>query len=286
MCLGIPGQILVELGEAQAALAAMDSEDANFIKGLVNLGMAASTGGAGAGAIAALLGNGKSEAPTYKARTVAAPDPRVTIRWGGMTWATPRQRNTFNPKWDFTFLVPAEIAEHKSLRVDVLDADDGDDENIGTDAISGKDVVKDDVFRKGFGGAEELVLEVEKVGEERAPVERKIRIDTTRGWMDTGVDVVAGQTVQISVSGTHCLPGGRCIGPEGEAAIAFQQEVNGEEAAPPVRVGELGGFIGGYMFPVGRGSQLVANSTADCVWESHRARPLVRCRRPFASSTR
>jgi hypothetical protein len=239
-----------------------DAENERFLGSLKKIGLSAPVLAAtqGASAAMAFVPGGSDEAASYKERTAAAPDPRVVLRWGDLTLVAPGRRNTLNPRWDFQFIVPADVAERRPMRVTVLDADDGDDETIGADSIPGKDVVKDEVFRKTFGGVEELVLEVEKVSEDTQGAEKSIKVDTTKGWIDTGVDVVAGQMVRVTAMGTHCLGGG-CVGPEGGKAIAFQRDAQEDGAAPPLHAGELGAFVGGDIFPVGRAGQFKARAS-------------------------
>lgn len=67
-----------------------DDEDAKQIKALIGIGLKVYGGGA---ILGALLGGG-DDGPSHKAQTAAAPDPRVVIRWGGLTLATLRNRNT------------------------------------------------------------------------------------------------------------------------------------------------------------------------------------------------
>ena len=240
-----------------------EADDDKALSGLLGIGLAYATGGTTAivQAGASMLKSGGSGQVSYKAQTASAPDPQVVLRWGGLTFATPKNRNTFQPRWAFEFLVPAQIAEHKPLRIDVLDADDGDDETIGSDSVSGKEVVKDDVFRRTFGGVEELVIEIEKVSEESTPTEKTLKIDTTRGWVDTGIDVVAGQTIHVTARGQHCLRGGRCVGPDGENLVAFQRHEQKAGVVGPVRVGQLAAVIGDDVVPIGSAASITAKAS-------------------------
>ncbi len=242
-----------------------DAEDAKLMKGLLGIGLAVATAGSSAivQASASALKAGSEQAPqvTYKAQTASAPDPRVVIKWGDVVLDTPKAKNTFSPRWTFEFIVSADVAERKPLRIDVFDGDDGDDDPIGSDSVSGSEVVKTDVFRHKFGGVEELVLEIEKLREGPMPFEKKVKIETTRGWVDTGIDVIAGQTLQITATGQHCLPGGRCVGPEGGEGIAFQEDAS----SAPVHEGELAAVIGDTLTPVGAAGNVLAKASGRLV---------------------
>jgi hypothetical protein len=238
-----------------------EAEDARLARSLLNVTFAGVTGGAGA-IIRGLLGGEDGTKTTYKAQTVSAPDPRVVIRWGSIVLATPKVKNTFNPKWDFEFIVPADVAEHKPVRIEVFDEDDGDDDPIGADSISGREMVSGDVLKRSFGAVEEIVFEVEKTAEAAAPVEKTINVDTTRGWVDTGVVLVAGQTIQVTATGEHCRPGGHvCMSPDGGGGIAFEAPEHESGKIPPVHDGQLAAVIGHEVFPVGAAASLTARTS-------------------------
>lgn len=240
-----------------------DAEDARMLQGLLEIGLAYATGGTSAivKAGTSTLKAGESGVMTHKAQTVAAPDPQIIIRWGGLVFSTPKNKNTLAPRWDYQFVVPAEIAERKPLRVDVLDVDDGEDESIGADSVPGREAVGSDVFRRKFGAIEELVLEVERVSEGTSPHEQVIKVDTTRGWTDTGIEVIAGQQVQVAASGEHCFRGGRCFGPDGDTSVVLQLEDRVDGTVAPVRTGQLSAVIGDDIIAIGSAASFTARSS-------------------------
>lgn len=234
-----------------------DDEDERFFKSLLSIGakaaLVSSTGGA---ALAAALPlGGTSNGPSYKAMNAASPDPKVAVTWGAATFETRPARNTLSPHWNLTFTVTAEVATRKPLRIDVMDADDDTAEPIGTDLIPGSEVVGGNVFRRSFGGVEELVLEVEKVADAPAPLEKTIQLDTTKGWIDTGIDLVAGQLVEIRASGTHCLSGGRCMGPDGDQEVLLPVSSRTSGAQSSIRAGQLAALVSAEVYPIGSGAQ-------------------------------
>lgn len=240
-----------------------EAEDARVLHGLLGIGLAFATGG-GSALVAASTTALKDSGPmqvSHGAKTVAAPDPRIIVRWGGLVFSTPKSRNTLAPTWDYQFLVPAEIAERKPLRVEVLDVDDGETESIGADSVPGKEAVSSEVFRRKFGSVEELVLEVEKVSEGSVPHEQVVKVDTTRGWTDTGIEVVAGQQVQIKAGGEHCLRGGRCFGPDGDSSIAFETGNHADGMVARIRNGQLSAVIGDEIVGIGASSSFTAHSS-------------------------
>jgi hypothetical protein len=198
---------------------------------------------------------------TYQARTVSAPDSRVMLRLGDLQpFKTPTEYNTFAPRWGTRFLVPPELLFTTTLTIQVADDDGEKEEAIDTEVIAGNELLQrvqqSPIVRLKFGSVEELVLQIEPVREAERPTEKSFSIDTTKGWVDTGLDLVGGQTVQIRASGEHCMADGRCLGPSGDrGGTKYSDPAN---PTLTVHEGELVAVIGDVVLPVGPGAQITA----------------------------
>jgi hypothetical protein len=239
------------------------AEDQMFAASLVKLGLAVvSTGGIGLLAVGPSVVEAKTQkvSGTHVAQTVSAPDPFVVLRWGNTSFTTPVNQNTEQPRWDFAIVVPQEVAEKKPLRIEVFDQDGGANEPIGSDSISSKDLLATDVFRKSFGGVDEIVLEVEKTAEVSQPVEASVKVDTTKGWANTGVDVLAGQTIVISTTGQYCIKG-KCSDADGDQTVLVDASTSAQGATAPIHNGQLAAVIGDDFYPIGKAATIVARAS-------------------------
>src|SRR4026208_810551 len=62
-----------------------------------------------------------------------------------------------------------------------------------------------------------IVLGVAPLFAQSGTAPREIEINTQRQWTDTGIDVMAGDTLRILATGTLRYPGAKDIGPAGPA---------------------------------------------------------------------
>jgi hypothetical protein len=94
--------------------------------------------------------------------------------------------------------------------------------------------------------------------QENAPVPKELDVVASQDWMDTGVDVRAGDSIQITATGTINLGGGRSAGAQG-AQRGFRDLIKSypvNEAGLGALIGRIGSSDTAIVFLLGQSKQL------------------------------
>lgn len=182
------------------------------------------------------------------ARKSSGPDPVVFVETPGGTFRTTLAPGQFQPVWRFPFLV---MSGDAMLRVTVVDWDGpGQADVIGDTVVSLRELAARPVLElPRFGNVERLAFETAPAGELAA--RRRVAVPARDGWIDSGLNVVAGQEVVVRAAGEVCSNGAdraRCAGPEGQPQPGGTS-VPGFEARPHAA---LLGAVGDTRFFIGR----------------------------------
>jgi hypothetical protein len=192
------------------------------------------------------------------ARKSSGPDPVVFIEApGGATFRTTLAPGQFQPVWRFPFLV---LSGDAMLRVTVVDWDGpGQADVIGDTLVPLRELAARPILELArFGNVERLTFETAPAGDLAA--RRRVAVPGRDGWIDSGLDLIAGQEVIIRSAGEVCSNGAdrsRCAGPEGQPQPGATG-VPGFEARP--HAGLLGA-VGDTRFFIGRELRLRAPSS-------------------------
>jgi hypothetical protein len=182
------------------------------------------------------------------ARKSSAPDPVVYLETPQATFRTTLAPGQFQPVWRFPFLaLPGEAM----LRVTVVDWDGpAQADVIGDTLIPLRELAARPIIElPRFGNVERLTLEIAPAGALAA--RRRVAVAGRDGWIDSGLDLVAGQEVIVRAAGEVCSRGAdraRCAGPEGQPQPA-PTSLPGFEARPHAG---LVGAVGDVRFFIGR----------------------------------
>lgn len=207
-----------------------------------------------------------------RARSSPAADPMVVVEVDDLVFRSPAEPRAFNPLWDFSFrFLHGELNGRKGVqrgamvRIHVLDYDGPDHfDAIGSTVLSVDQLQGKPVHELGpFGGVNKLTLQVRTLeppteGEEATST--RLAVPGKPSWTDTGIDLVAGQRVEISAADEVCTtPEGdkSCSGPEGQSRPS-SYNLRGFEA---IGHGALVAAIGDTRFVVRRGLAFVAPSS-------------------------
>lgn len=205
-----------------------------------------------------------------RARASEAADPMVIVELGdGPVFRSPVAPRSFTPLWDFSLrFVHGEVAGRQGVprgafaRIHVVDYDGPVRfEPIGTTVLPVDQLVAAPLHTLGpFGGVHELVLQVRALplpADPGAAEEYRVAMPGKGPWIDTGVELQAGQRVLIRAADEICTSerAEHCCGPEGQAAPHPRYNLPGFAA---LGHGALVGAVGDARFPVQRRRELVA----------------------------
>lgn len=205
-----------------------------------------------------------------RARASEEADPMVIVELGdGPVFRSPVAPRSFTPLWDFPFrFVHGEVAGRQGVppgafaRVHVVDYDGPlRFEPIGTTVLPVDELVAAPLHTLGpFGGVTKLVLQVRALplpGDPGAAHEHRVAVPGQGPWIDTGVDIQAGQRVLIRAADEICTSerAEHCNGPEGQVEPHPRYNLPGFSA---LGHGALVGAVGDARFPVQRHRELVA----------------------------
>lgn len=210
------------------------------------------------------------------ARTSVAADPMVFVEIGGNVFRSPPRPRSFNPVWDFAIhVVSAEqtadtskfrdvVASTDLVRIHVVDFDGPErGDTIGSHVTTLQELSTKQVHTIGrFGGVRKLVLEVQAapLAEPPPPTTLRLAVTGTAPWTDTGLNVVAGDTISIEAADEVCSKGSDvayCSGPEGQRRVSSYNA----KFFPKLGHAALIGTIGDTRFPVGRSLTFIAPSS-------------------------
>lgn len=206
--------------------------------------------------------------PARASKSPAA-DPMVLIEVGDAAFRSPVELRAFHPLWDFSFqFLHGSLGERQGVprgamvRIHVVDYDGPDHfDAVGSVVLSMDELLSKPVHELGpFGSVDKLTLQV-RVLDEPEDVEggRSVRLAVpgSPSWIDTGIDVVAGQRVWIQAADEMCTTrksDSTCSGPEGQRSTS-ESNLRGFEA---IGHGTLVGAVGDTRFVVRRGLRFVA----------------------------
>jgi hypothetical protein len=194
------------------------------------------------------------------ARASSAPDPMVFVEVGGRVFRTPIAPGQFQPTWRFPLTVTVAPDRAEIARFTVVDWDGpGQLDVIGEQLVPLSTLLAAPITElPRFGNVERLVVEVADAGE--LATRHRVAVAGRDGWIDAGVDVIAGQGVTIRAAGEVCSKGNdraRCAGPEGQPR-PDGGNLPGFEARG--HAGLVGG-LGDSRFFIGRELRFVASSS-------------------------
>jgi hypothetical protein len=196
------------------------------------------------------------------ARKSDAPDPVAFLEVGRTIVRTPLQARSFQPAWGFAFVVELMPDTSDTLRLAVYDWDGPEQlEAIGTHVMPARALIGPERVRElpRFGNVAKLTLLVEPAAPSN--VEKRLAVPGKPTWTETGLEVLAGQSLTIEASGQVCTGGDKCDYPDGQPAPHDKNEKGFESRGH----GALIGAIGDTRFFVGRERRIVAPASGRLV---------------------
>lgn len=201
-----------------------------------------------------------------------AADPMVIVEIGGTVFRTPARPRQFNAVWDFpiTFLYGragerAGVPIGAMARFQVVDFDGPQAfDGIGSTLVPVDQLIAGNLHTLGpFGSVHKLVVVATTEPVPAAPPGPRVArlaVTSNARWTDTGIDLIAGQRVEIDAADEVCSSGSsldHCSGPEG------QRKPSSYNLPGFAKIGHaaLIGAIGDVRFPVGRSRTFTAASS-------------------------
>jgi len=201
-----------------------------------------------------------------------AADPMVIVEIGGTVFRSPARPRQFNAVWDFpiTFLY-GRAGERTGVpigamaRFQVVDFDGPQTfDGMGATLVPVEQLLSGNLHTLGpFGSVHKLVVTATtQPVPAAAPAPRIVRLAVTSNarWTDTGVDLIAGQRVEIDAADEVCSSGSsldRCSGPEGQRKPSSYNLPGFAKAGHAALIGA----VGDVRFPVGRSLAFTAASS-------------------------
>ncbi len=196
-----------------------------------------------------------------QAHSASAPDIFVKVSAGAVAYRSYVVRRSFSHKFNFRVLVPAKAIPRSGLVVELM-ADDGKGSDETKETVGSfryplaalVDAAKEGKILGGSdGGIEKFELMVEAA--DGAPINGRFRFDAAKGMQIVeGVEVAAGQVVEVSASGSYRMPGQTTpVGPNGVVAVGqmnYPDEPfkSGRHGAALVRVGRGGAMTSALVY--------------------------------------
>ena len=185
------------------------------------------------------------------------PAPFVRLSWGNERVVTPSQWNTVLPSWEYRMLINPPAEGFVTLTVIDLDyvGDRFVDDPIGTLLVEPEKLRQKGILKLGpFGAVKSITLLLAPYTDDLKSEKKGIAVDGAKAWTASSVNVVAGQVVTITPSGSVAPNGKEYFGPEGVPLPRWRHYSRlpdsphggligrlGEEG-PPVFVGSGGTF--------------------------------------------
>lgn len=193
------------------------------------------------------------------ARKSTAADPMVLVSIRDQVFRSPLIAGSFQPVWNFPFLVDLVATSETPVHLTVVDWDGASQYDvIGDLVIPASQLLGGVTELPRFGNVARLTLTA--TAERPAVAEKRLALPAHPSWTDTGLDVVAGQEVTIDAAGEVCTAGGdvnKCAGPEGQASTSGYNLPGFKH----LRHGALVGALGDTRFHVGRALRFVAGAS-------------------------
>jgi hypothetical protein len=212
-----------------------------------------------------------AEGLANEAATSPAADPMVLVQVGDRVYRSPVRPRAFNPVWDFsfqfalgTFGARQGVAEADRVRLQVVDYDGPTRfDTIGSTVTTVGELLAKPLHRLGpFGSVKSLTLEVATIDLDELPEPSVFRIAVPGNavWTDTGLEVIAGQRIEIDAADEVCTSQDdltQCSGPEGQPRFSEHHVAGFAELGH----GALIGSVGDTRFAVRRRVSLLAPSS-------------------------
>ncbi len=199
-----------------------------------------------------------SPASSPRRRKSAAPDPVAFLEVGKTVYRTTLAPGQFQPTWAFPAVMM--IAPWDVIRLTVVDWDGPSQYDvIGATLIEDHTLTSTHVLDlPRFGNVGRMQILVEPAPDRT--LTRRVAVAGRDGWVQSGINLIAGDSVVIRATGEVCTKGDdrtRCSGPEGQPRTS-EQSIPGFEARGH---GGLVGAVGDARFFIGRELHLTAPSS-------------------------
>ena len=187
------------------------------------------------------------EGGKYDAEKMAEPDPRVAFLWtDGSHIETPFLDNTRSPVWMSSSLLTPALLDQR-VTVALQDRDWNTTESMGSQVLEPGTLRTDKKLSLELGGGNKVTVSSESVSLADEPSWSEHTLSARVPWLDTGVEVLGGQTLYILATGQVCLDHRSCVGPDGDAG----QKHEFSKLHVSVNNAQLCALIGETITPVG-----------------------------------
>ncbi len=206
-----------------------------------------------------------------EAQKTPAADPMVLVDVAGTVFRTPMRPRAFSPVWKYPLqFLMGKHGKLEGVRGDALvhfhvaDYDGPTSyDSMGSTLMTVDELVAKKIHRLGpFGQVNSLLIQVERtpVTEVAKPKVVRLAVSGRTTWMNTNIELVAGQAVDIEAADEVCTKGksaDNCSGPEGQRRPSSYNS----EGFKKLGHGALVGAVGDTRFPVRRQRSFIAPSS-------------------------